>query len=363
MNLKGVLFVILLGYSSTLGAIFFIGPLIPLVYFQPALGRRLLDQMIWLWQVYAVAVVEKVCGVKIVITGKPMPEHESGLLLMNHRTRFDWLFMMSYQLRCGSLRHFKISLKKSLKNVPGPGWAMQSAGYIFLHRKWEIDQRIMTRCISYFHKVKHKPQVLLFPEGTDLTANTMKRSDKYATDNDLQKYHYVLHPRTTGFVFLVEKMREYNLLDSILDVDVGYPKYIPQGEKDILKGNLPSEVHFNVNLYSDVDVPLDKDGIDKWCRSRWQEKEQKLKDYYMGDRQFAGPTVDPAMQQKEDYVQHLFTFSLVFWNVFQIVATIFLIYAPVVRWYTLLCGLGFILVSKYGGMGKFLASTVTQVEP
>jgi len=88
---------------------------------------------------------------------------------------------------------------------------MQSAGYIFLHRKWDIDEKIMTRCISYFSKVKHKPQVLLFPEGTDLTPSTLKRSNKFAEDYNLPKYEYILHPRTTGFGFLVEKMRECRL--------------------------------------------------------------------------------------------------------------------------------------------------------
>ena len=51
-------------------------------------------------------------------------------------------------------------------------------------------------------------QILLFPEGTDLTPTTKARSDRFAEKNDLPKYNHVLHPRTTGFAFLVQKMRE-----------------------------------------------------------------------------------------------------------------------------------------------------------
>lgn len=51
-------------------------------------------------------------------------------------------------------------------------------------------------------------QILFFPEGTDFTANTKARSDKFAAKNSLEPYEYVLHPRTAGFSFLVEKMRE-----------------------------------------------------------------------------------------------------------------------------------------------------------
>lgn len=38
--------------------------------------------------------------------------------------------------------------------------------------------------------------------------NTRARSDEYAEKNGLPKYEYVLHPRTTGFTFIVEQLRK-----------------------------------------------------------------------------------------------------------------------------------------------------------
>ena len=69
---------------------------------------------------------------------------------------------------------------------------------------------------SAFHKILNffnfyilfLGQILFFPEGTDLTANTKARSNKFAEKYKLEPYEYVLHPRTAGFSFLVEKMRE-----------------------------------------------------------------------------------------------------------------------------------------------------------
>lgn len=58
---------------------------------------------------------------KIVIHGNPAPPLGSTLILCNHRTRLEWLFLMSYQLRCASLKDFRISLKAPLKKIPGPG--------------------------------------------------------------------------------------------------------------------------------------------------------------------------------------------------------------------------------------------------
>jgi hypothetical protein len=50
-------------------------------------------------------------------------------------------------------------------------------------------------------------QLLLFPEGTNLTAKTKSRSDAFAEKYGLPKYNYVLHPRTTGFTFLAQHMK------------------------------------------------------------------------------------------------------------------------------------------------------------
>lgn len=38
--------------------------------------------------------------------------------------------------------------------------------------------------------------------------NSKARSNDFAEKNGLQKYEYVLHPRTTGFTFVVDRLRE-----------------------------------------------------------------------------------------------------------------------------------------------------------
>lgn len=68
---------------------------------------------------------------KVVITGEPVGCDDSTIILMNHRTRFDWLYIFSYILRHGPLRRFKISMKDILKNVPGPGNALYNIDYLY----------------------------------------------------------------------------------------------------------------------------------------------------------------------------------------------------------------------------------------
>lgn len=38
--------------------------------------------------------------------------------------------------------------------------------------------------------------------------NTRVRSDAFAAKNGLPKFEYVLHPRTTGFIFIVDRLRK-----------------------------------------------------------------------------------------------------------------------------------------------------------
>ena len=57
-------------------------------------------------------------GVRVKICGDQKRLDGPCLIIMNHRTRFDWLFLWSYMIRMGNLRHHKIILKQSLKKIP-----------------------------------------------------------------------------------------------------------------------------------------------------------------------------------------------------------------------------------------------------
>ena len=81
---------------------------------------------------------------------------------------------------------------------------MQAAAYIFTHRKWKDDKSHFEDMTDYFCDMHEPLQLLIFPEGTDLTENCTARSNEFAKKNGLQKYENVLHPRTTGFTFVVD---------------------------------------------------------------------------------------------------------------------------------------------------------------
>ena len=92
------------------------------------------------------------------------------------------------------------------------GWAMGCNAYIFLNRNYEHDQNTIRSLIKYYKDSGFNYQMLLFPEGTDRGERAARISDEFAAKHGLPKYNYVLHPRTTGFNFILNQMRKSRLI-------------------------------------------------------------------------------------------------------------------------------------------------------
>lgn len=225
--LGGFVYLLILFLTASIGSVLIMAPLMPLMVLYPAFYRKIMDNLMGLWLTLPVGLIELMFDVKFYITGDKIKINESCLIMMNHRTTIDWLFFWEVFWQQSSVKREKIILKKSLKAVPGFGWAMQVAMYIFLARKWDVDQPWIKMMLDYFSILKYKAQILIFPEGTDLNPKSKSRSDSYAKKNGLQYYEYVLHPRTTGFVYVAQTMRKSGIIDAIYDVTVGYPCQIP----------------------------------------------------------------------------------------------------------------------------------------
>ncbi len=156
---------------------------------------------------------------------------------------------------------------------------MQYGFHVFITRKWGHDLEELRNKLYYYNALNYPLQLLLFPEGGDLTTYSLKRSDKFADDNDLPRYKYCLHPRTTGLTYVINAMRDGEL-DAIYDITVGYPDLISKTELDFGKGHMPREIHYHIQEYQDSDLPQSEEGLAKWCKDRWREKEDRLKDFY-----------------------------------------------------------------------------------
>ncbi|XP_008512976.2 lysocardiolipin acyltransferase 1 isoform X2 [Equus przewalskii] len=291
-------------------------------------------------------------GVKVVITGDAFVPGERSVIIMNHRTRMDWMFLWNCLMRYSYLRVEKICLKASLKSVPGFGWAMQAAAYIFIHRKWKDDKSHFENVIDYFCDIREPLQLLIFPEGTDLTENSKARSNDFAEKNGLKKYEYVLHPRTTGFTFVVDRLREGKNLDAVHDITVAYPHNIPQTERHLLCGNFPKEIHFHVHRHPIDTLPTSKEDLQLWCHKRWEEKEERLRSFYQGEKNFyfTGQTVIPPCKSELRVLVVKFL-SILYWTLFSPAMCLLIYLYSLVRWYFIITIVIFVLQERiFGGL-------------
>jgi len=204
--------------------------------------------------------------------------HKPLFVMSNHPTRIDWLVLWSWWARFATIGKQKISLKYGLKLLPGAGWGMQFAGFLFLRRHWVADQMHMTAAFDYYKRNNFTAQWLFFPEGTNLTPETaaidLKYVEKTREKLGLTSYKHVLHPRTTGFVHAINELRATT--DVLYDVTMGYDDGYDWTEFDLAHGRLPQTVHFIFKRYDLKTLPTDEEKLGEWCQLRFAEKEARL---------------------------------------------------------------------------------------
>ncbi|XP_043367582.1 lysocardiolipin acyltransferase 1 isoform X3 [Dermochelys coriacea] len=310
---KGIYFLLALFLASFFGSIFMLSPFLPLMFVSPTWYRWITDRIVATWLTLPVALLEMVFGAKVVITGDGFIPGERSVIIMNHRTRMDWMFLWNCLLRYSYLRLEKICLKSSLKSVPGFGWAMQVAAFIFIQRKWEDDKNHFENMLDYFCDIREPLQLLIFPEGTDLTGNN---------------------------------------LDAIHDVTVAYPQNIPQTEKHLLNGNFPKEIHFHVHRYPVQTLPTSREELQLWCQKRWEEKEERLQLFYEGEKYFdvTGRSIIPPCKS-ELRVLVVKCISLLYWTLFTLAMFVLLYFYSFVRLYCVTAVVIFVVQQKiFGGL-------------
>ncbi len=163
---------------------------------------------------------------------------------------------------------------------------MQCACLLFIKRSWEKDKVEFRDKLNYYNSLPSYPcQLLVFPEGGDLTHKSRAKSNTFADQNNLPRYHYCLHPRTKGFTYIVNKMREEGL-DAIYDITISFPDTLPKTETNFINGTMPKHIDFHIKSYEDSDIPVDTEKLGEWCQERWKEKEALLHDYYSNNGTF-----------------------------------------------------------------------------
>lgn len=220
------------------------------------------------------------------------------VLIGNHQIYSDWLYFWwaAYTNNPQMHGHIYIILKESLSYVPVIGWGMRFYGFVFMSRKMATDQPRLAHRLQKLRTVHAGPMsgtsgldpmwLLLFPEGTNLSANTRKKSAAWAEKQGIKDFEHVLLPRSTGTFFCLNELK--GTVDYVYDCTVAYGG-IPRGEygQDLyslrsmyFQGRPPPSVNMYWRRFTVADMPLDDhEKFELWLRERWHEKDLLLEHF------------------------------------------------------------------------------------
>ena len=153
----------------------------------------------WAWFTLAASLLEAESAVRV--TGDAPPASDRTVLLVcNHNSRVDWMYVWVLAARFGVAERLKIALKDSLRRAPIFGWAMQAFLFVFLSRRdRDADLGTLRSVLSYCaHGLREPTAFLLFPEGTDLSASNLEKSREWAAKRGVAPFDHLLLPREAG---------------------------------------------------------------------------------------------------------------------------------------------------------------------
>lgn len=217
---------------------------------------------------------------------------ERLVLMANHQLYTDWLYLWWIAYTNGLHGFVYIILKESLKNVPIIGWSAQMYNFIFLARNWEEDQQRFKKALSKLSNPKDPMWLIIFPEGTNLSASTRERSKKWAEKNGLEDMKHQLLPRSTGLKFCLNELKDST--EWLYDCTIAY-EGVPPGQfgQDIFtlrssffEGRPPKSVNMHWRRYHISTIPIhNTKAFEVWLRNRWREKDYML-EYFQRHTRF-----------------------------------------------------------------------------
>lgn len=155
---------------------------------------------------------------------------ERVVLMANHQLYTDWVYLWWIAYTSKMHGHVYIILKESLKYIPIIGPAIIFYGFILMARDWARDKPRLQRRLQQLCTRHSGPLsgfqsldpmwLMIFPEGTNLSANTRNQSKKWADKQGIQDLQHQLLPRSTGLQYCLQELQ--STVDWVYDCTIAY---------------------------------------------------------------------------------------------------------------------------------------------
>lgn len=196
------------------------------------------------------------------VRGDKSVKDECAIIICNHQSYADWIYVWLLAYYFGMDRHLRIILKASLSHVPIVGWGMRAFEFIFLQRRWQVDKANMKTTLERMNTDDDGGfWLLLFPEGTVICRQTHDRTVAYAKKVGITRVpRYVLLPRSTGLKFCLKELRPR--VNAVYNLTVGYSNVDRHGspldtvtlKNMYARSSPPPQVHMHMERISIEDI-------------------------------------------------------------------------------------------------------------
>jgi lysocardiolipin and lysophospholipid acyltransferase len=230
---------------------------------------------------------------------KPKMNNENTFLISNHTCTVDWYMYLVFASKFNAARRLRFFLKRSFKNVPVGGWLVNLHKMCFLEKNYEKDKVTIETYLKDMRDKDIPHWLMLYPEGTFVTMNTrniLEKTQRYARENNLNVYEYVLNPRTKGFEICLNQENRKNfkrVIDLTMAFDGPYnPKLCDSPLPTLLNMfRYPTrDNQFDMHVYvQEFDIDEIGDDTVGWLQNRFAEKNNLLR-YFDEYRRFHGDT-------------------------------------------------------------------------
>lgn len=250
------------------------------------------------------------CHSDLVIYGdyNLLNSNDTYIISSNHQIYIDWLviwIVMKYWKNASE--NMMIILKNGIFKVPVVGPLIKSLGFIGINRDWKKDEEIIKSSLENLVELGNPTWLLMFPEGTVITADTKARSRTYMKNNNINtNLTNVLLPRSKGISSCADKLKP--MLKGIVDVTIAYSGvdkstypydcYSIQGL--YFGGKRPSQIHVYFKYHPISTIPgknmqeqLDSSSntvsnetlFENWLRETFVHKDNMIK-YFQKNEHF-----------------------------------------------------------------------------
>ncbi|WUR04755.1 1-acylglycerol-3-phosphate O-acyltransferase [Vairimorpha necatrix] len=194
--------------------------------------------------------------------------NENYLIISNHVNYYDFTFISGLFSQSNTLGSLKFVIKSEMRSIPGIFQILNLLNFLVVERNYEKDEKtIRTYCRRSINN-KTSLNMIIFPEGTIITENTMNKSTEFRRSKGLNPLKYVLSPKYRGFELMVNEFKNSHI-KKILDLTFTYPEGEQPSMWGIFFGGKKYKVRYTMNV---IDIET-VDDTKEFINQAWNKKE------------------------------------------------------------------------------------------